>query len=874
MPPVVVAIAAAAAANAIATSAVVIAALGTVGAAVAGAIVGAVISYVGALAFAKKPKAADFGSIGDGLSGRTQMVRQPITSRKIIYGEVPASGPVTYLNVTNGNRKLSWLITLSGHSVEAIGDVWFGDTVALSGVSAGPAIGKYAGHATIWKGDGTTAGDADLLARMRATNSEWMVNHKQQGCAKLYIEFDYDPDVYTGGIPQVKTLVKGKNDIFDPRTETTGYTDNWSLVTADYIASTRGIDAGQSALLEDDLIAAANVCDEDIDLADGGTEKRYITAGVVDTEVSLGENLKQLINPGAGLVVNTGGYWSVLAGGYRTPEYTIDESWLSGPIRVRVLQSKRDLFNVVRGVYVSPETLWQPTDLPVLKSDVFIAQDGGQEIPVDREYLYTKSAACGQRLQKIGLFKNRQQAEVDLQCNLKAMALRVGDVVLFSRSVYGWDERPFEVIAWSWAIREENDNVYFGVDLTLRETSAETYDWATTDEKIVAASAISTLPGPGDVATPMGLDVTEVKYATRDGGGVKVKAVLEAGEADDAFVVSYQFENRLVGELEWTAFARVTDPFLELFDIDTGLYDWRVKAVNRIGASSGYVTVRHEIQGLGDKPATPTGLTISASGGFAFLRWNRSPDLDVSQGGRVRFRHCEAEVSATLATSVSIGDDVPGGDTMAVLPLKSGSYLVQFVDAVGEVSDPAIVSTTAATILEYSTYDTVVESPAFGGTHDGTIVDGDVLKLQGAGLFDDIVDFDAVSSLDAFGGIMTSGEYDFLSGMNFGSMARMRLTASVTVLIVNEVDLIDDRAGLVDDWADWDGDATVEADCSIWYRTTDDDPEMSPTWSEWQRLDNAEVYCQGVDYKAVLTVSDQSYNILVSDMRVTAAELA
>ncbi|RCK20069.1 hypothetical protein TH8_19545 [Thalassospira profundimaris] len=873
MPPVVVAVAAAAAAKAIATSAVVIAALGSIGAAVAGAVVGAVISYVGALAFAKKPKAPDLSALGSGLSNRTQMVRQPIVSRKIIYGEVAASGPVTYLNVTNGNRKLSWLITLSGHPVEAIGDVWFGDTIALEGEDDGPAIGKYAGYATIWKGDGTTAGDADLLAQMRATNSEWTVNHKQEGCAKLYIEFTYDQDVYAGGIPQVKCLVKGKNDIYDPRTETTGYTDNWALVTADYVASDVGISASIASVLEDDLIVAANVADEEITLAAGGTEKRYITSGVVDTEVSLGDNLRELINPGAGLVVNTGGYWSVLAGAYRTPEYTIDESWLAGPIRVRLLQSKRDLFNVVRGVYSSPDTLWQPTDLPVLKSDVFIAQDGGQEIPVNREYLYTPSAATGQRLQKIGLFKNRQQAEVDLQCNLKAMALRVGDVVLYSRSVYGWNEKPFEVIAWDWAIREEEDNVHFGVDITLRETSAETYDWSTDDETIVAASSISTLPGPGDVAPPDGLSVTEVKYSTRDGGGVKVKAVLVAGEADDGFVTQYQFESRELGVLDWTVYPRVTLPKLELFDMPTGIYDFRVKAASRV-AGSAYVTVRKEIQGLGDTPSTPTGVTISVSGGFVFLRWNRSPDLDVTQGGKVRFRHCQALAGASLSASTSIGDDVPGGDTMAVLPLKPGSYLVQFIDAVGTPSAPAIVTTDGATVLEYSTYGTVVESAAYDGTHDGTFVEGGVLSLEGEGLFDDIADFDAVASLDAFGGVRTSGEYDWGSGFDFGSKRRMRLTASVSVEVVNVVDLIDDRAGLVDDWADWDGEATGEGDCTIWIRTTDDDPNVSPVWSEWQRLDSAEVFCRAVDPKAVLTVSDQSYNIRVSDMRITAEELA
>ncbi|MHC8493439.1 phage tail protein [Thalassospira sp. SM2505] len=874
MPPVVVAVAAAAAANAIATSAVVIAALGSIGAAVAGAVVGAVISYVGALAFAKKPKTADLSSLGSGLSNRSQMVRQPIVSRKIVYGEVAASGPVTYLNVTNGNRKLSWLITLSGHPVEAIGDVWFGDTVAFKGEGTGNAIGKYAGYATIWKGDGTPAGDAALLAQMRATNSEWTVNHKQEGCAKLYIEFTYDQDVYAGGIPQVKCLVKGKNDIYDPRTETTGYTDNWALVTADYVASDIGISASIASVLEDDLIVAANVADEEITLAAGGTEKRYITSGVVDTEVSLGDNLRELINPGAGLVVNTGGYWSVLAGAYRTPEYTIDESWLAGPIRVRLLQSKRDLFNTMHGVYSSRDTLWQPTDLPVLKSDVFIAQDGGQEIPVDREYLYTPSAPAGQRLQKIGLFKNRQQGEVDLQCNLKAMALRVGDVVLYSRSVYGWDEKPFEVIAWDWAIREEEDNVHFGVDITIRETSAETYDWSTDDETIVAASSISTLPGPGDVATPDGLDVTEVQYQTREGGGVKSKAVLSAGVADDAFVVSYQFEHRQIGVLDWTVYPRVTDPELEIFDIPAGVYDFRVKAVNRLGASSGYVSLRREIYGLGGKPSAATGLTISALGGLAVLRWDRSPDLDVRMGGQVRFRWSPANSNPLVSESATIGAPVPGGDTMAVLPLKPGCYLLQFVDGSGSVSDATWVSTDGATVLEYGAVDELVESPAWSGDLDNLTVDDGSLKLVGSGMFDDIPVFDDVASLDAFGGIVASGLYTHASGHDFTTKSRRVISASVTLQTINVIDLFDQREGTVDSWASFDGETSGEGDAITWYRTTDDDPAGSPSWSSWQRLDRAEVYCRAVQYRTEVTVSDGSYNVLITDLRVRAESLS
>lgn len=840
--------------------------------AIAGAVVGGAISVAGASFFSSKPKSSG-GSIGSTLTDRTQMVRQSIATRSIVYGEVAASGPVTFMNVTNGKKKLQWLITLTGHPVEEIGDIWFGDTKVFEGSGTGNAIGKYAGYATFWKGDGTDAGDADLLAAMRARNTEWTVDHKQKDCAKLYIEFTYDQDVYASGIPQVKALVKGKNDIYDPRTETTGYTDNWALVTADYVSIADGVGSSYVSINEDDLIASANVCDEEVALAAGGTEKRYVVSGVVDTGNAIGDNLKELLNPGAGMACRAGGEWAIHAGYYRAPEYTIDESWLDGPIRMRTRQSKRDLFNTVRGVYASEGSLWQPTDLPVLKSAVFIAEDQGKEIAVNREFLYTTSAACGQRLQKQALFRNRQQIEVDLQCNLKGMAVRVGDVVGFTRSAYGWDNKPFEVVTWQFAPRNDGDVIRLGIDMTLRETSAEGYDWTTADEKIVAVSATTNLPSPSDVEDPDGLTVTEVKYSTRDGGGVKVKAVLQAGAADDGFVTRYQFESRVVGALGWTVYPQVTQPSLELFDIDTGIYDFRVKAVSVVGPGSDYVTVRKEIQGLGDTPATPTNVTISVSGGFVFLRWARSPDLDVTQGGKVRFRHDQALSGASLSTSTSIGDDVPGGDTMAVLPLKPGSYLVQFIDAVGTPSAPAIVTTDGATVLAYSTYDTVIESPAFGGAHSNTFVEDGKLALAGTGLVDDIADFDFVVSLDAYGGIVASGEYDFLSGMDFTTKTRMRLTASVTVQTVNVVDLVDDRTGLVDDWADWDGDASVEGDCSIWYRTTDDDPTGSPTWSEWQRLDSAEVYCRAVDYTAVLTVSDQSYNIQVSDMRVTAEEL-
>lgn len=873
MPQVAVAVVAAAAAKG-AAAALVAAGINAAVAAIAGAVIGGVISYAASAIFATKPKfdAPDLSK----LSGRSQMVRQPITTRKIVIGELPVSGPVTFFNVTDGKRKLQWLITLAGHSFAEIGDIWFGDQLVFSGTGNGEAIGRYAGYARFWKGLGTVDGDAALQAAMEARNpGKWTSAHRQYGCAKLYCELDWDADIYPGGIPQIKCMVKAKDDIHDPRTGTTGYSNNWALAVADFIAKDHGWGAGWDAIDEDELIASANVSDEDIDLADDGTEKRYTVNGILDTGAEPQDNLRDLLNPGGGMAVRSGRTWRVLAGYFRENEVIeITDDWMAGPVKYRPRQPGDKAFNTIRAVYAGPKSNWQPTDLPVRKSDAFIAQDGGKESAVDREYLLTSSDTAGQRLMQMEQHRARLEGEFDLVCNLKAFKVRLGSVVRMTRARNGFNLKPFEVV--NWRLRQDfiEDAPVLLIDLTLREIDQSAFEWSTTDEMIVAARGQSDLPRPWDVAPPDGLDVAEVQYQTREGGGVKSKAVLSAGVADDAFVVSYQFESRKIGVLDWTVYPRVTDPFLEIFDIPAGVYDFRVKAVNRAGASSAYVTLRREIYGLGGKPLAATGLTISALGGLAVLRWDRSPDLDVRMGGQVRFRWSPASSNPLVSESATIGAPVPGGDTMAVLPLKPGCYLLQFVDGSGSVSDATWVSTDGATVLEYGAVDELVESPAWSGGLDNLVVDGGSLKLVGSGMFDDIPVFDDITSLDGFGGIVASGLYTHASGHDFTTKSRRVISASVTLQTINVIDLFDQREGTVDSWASFDGETSGEGDAITWYSTTDDDPAGSPSWSSWQRLDRAEVYCRAVQYRTEVTVSDGSYNVLITDLRVRAESLS
>jgi hypothetical protein len=194
------------------------------------------------------------------IDGRATMVRQPITVRKTIYGMSKTSGPLTFLNVST-SKNLYILITLTGHEIESIDDVYFNEDI-LDFDSSGNVIGKYINNAVVKKGLGSTAGDSDLLNfLMSECPDKWTSNHKQEGCAKLLVKLSPNRDIYASGIPNISCVVRGKK-IYDPRTTLTKYTPNSSLCIRDYLISTVG--ALNSEIDDTILTAAANICDESV----------------------------------------------------------------------------------------------------------------------------------------------------------------------------------------------------------------------------------------------------------------------------------------------------------------------------------------------------------------------------------------------------------------------------------------------------------------------------------------------------------------------------------------------------------------------------------------------------------------------------------
>ena len=103
-----------------------------------------------------------------------------------------------------------------------------------------------------------------------------------------------------------------------------------------------------------------------------------------------------------------------------------------------------------------------------------------------------------------------------------------------------------------------------------------------------------------------------------------------------------------------------------------------------------------------------------------------------------------------------------------------------------------------------------------------------ILKFSWWRNFDDITDFDAVGSLDDFGGIGSEGTYDFggTAGgdtLDLGGVFSVDFKRHFLTEAFYPSDLFDSR-GLIDDITDFDGATATEVNAEMLIRVTQDDP--------------------------------------------------
>lgn len=485
----------------------------TVMAFVANTVTYAAIAYGLNRVLAKKPS---FPSLDTASLNNTITVKSATAPRQLIFGRVRTGGVLVYAETSGTNNEfLNLVIALAGHEVEEIGDIYFDDVVVP--LSSNAATGTYASYAWVYKHLGTAAQtvDTDLQTAVTATN--WSNNHRLRGIAYIYVKLKFNQNLFPGGIPNVSAIVKGRK-MLDTRDSTTAWSANWALCVRDYLTlSGLGLGADATEIDTTECSAAANVADEDVVLDDTTTEKRYTVNGVIDLSETPGSIINKLCSAGAGSVLYVGGKWVIRAGAYQTPTITFDEDDFRGPLSVQTKLSRREIFNGVKGVYVSEDNQWQPSDFPQIVNSTYTTEDGGERIWRDVELPFTTSNATAQRLAKIELERIRQQIIVRAPMKLTAMQCQVGDVVNLTNTRMGWSSKPFEVVDFTFSVENQNDAPALGVDLVLRETASAVWDWNDGEETVVDPAPNTNLFDPLTVEAASGLTLSTDNFVQVDG---------------------------------------------------------------------------------------------------------------------------------------------------------------------------------------------------------------------------------------------------------------------------------------------------------------------------------------------------------------------
>jgi hypothetical protein len=432
--------------------------------------------------------------------------------------------------------------------------------------------------------------DPDLLAEVPG----WDIDHRLQGIAYVYVRLQYSQDVFAHGIPNISAIVRGKR-VYDPRSQSIGYSKNVALCIRDYLTSDYGFNCQDTEINDNYFISAANICDEAVVLTTGGTQARYTANGSLDTATAPVENLNALVASMAGTVTYVQGQFRAHAGAYDPPVADLDPSMFAGKISIQTRPPRTELFNCVQGTYIDPSRSYAVTDFPPVTNSTYIANDGGTQIFKDIQLPLTNHPEAAQRISKVILEQGRQGIQLELTLNHNAMMLCAWDTVTYTDSTYGWDHKVFRVKKFS--------SAGIGpVVLSLQEESSASYNWNSGEATVIDAAPDTNLPDPLSVSVLQGVAFSS-RASTTPSGDTIYNLVLAWTQHPDAFVVHgglIEIQYKLSSDTDWRP-SFFVDGALTFTDILTSAvnisYDLRARAINSLGVRSNWTELDHAIIG-------------------------------------------------------------------------------------------------------------------------------------------------------------------------------------------------------------------------------------------------------------------------------------
>ena len=417
--------------------------------------------------------------------------------------------------------------------------------------------------------------------------------------------------------------------------------------------------------------------------------------------------------------------------------------------------------------------------------------------------------------------------------------------------------------------------------ITGLEHNTSKYDFVE-DGLALQPRAISTLNQIP--ASPTGISVSERLVEA----GNRVTTEVEISWVNVQFASAYQVSFKTDGTASFQTVGDTPYNNITLLTDEVGKFTFRVVAMSAIGKRSVPTDLTTNIAGNTAAPAAVQGFSMIPVNGQARLTWSEATDLDVKVGGYVLLRHTPSLTNASWQNSASISEEIAGSATEAYADLKQGTYLAKFVDSGGRRSiDAALIEFTKPDLDNVVNINTQTEDPSFAGTKTNLEVDTDTneLVLTGDGSESAslglIILEDGSSSLLLEAGdnivqqgndsLNTSGTYLFANNpITLSDIYSVSLESKLKVRgFFPFTKFIDEEADF-DAIDDFDGDAPQSSDVQLYIRTTQDDPNGSPTWTSWRKFNNAEFKARAYELKAEYASESSTAQLGIQELEVTS----
>ena len=449
--------------------------------------------------------------------------------RRIIYGQNKVSGMYVIPPLTSGstNQYLHQVLAIAAHECQSLGAVYFNETeVGTIGAVSGTiddgkvSTGTYANKAWIRRYTGTDSQTVDYILTT-AFPLQWTSAHRGRGVAYIAIQFEFDQNIYKTGKPEVTMLVQGAK-LYDPRLDSTqttipgsgshrvddsstwAYSTNPALCLANYLISARLGMAEDTTRIDWDLVAdAADICDENVSIPGGTTQKRYTCNVVIETSETFQSNIETLVSAMNGACYYSGGKWRMFAGAWSSSQFSLSEADLvNSGLEVTTAFAYNERWNSVRGSFMDPTRNYQQVEFEPIVSSTYVTADGEQtwrdfpQMTCTSQYEAQRNAILVNRQSRNGI-------SVVMRCGMSAWKIRPFETGTVTISELGWSSKTVRCESWRF------DPQGF-VELVLREEASTDWSDPATGDYVVpgtitAPSAGVYTPSPPTNLTAVGL---------------------------------------------------------------------------------------------------------------------------------------------------------------------------------------------------------------------------------------------------------------------------------------------------------------------------------------------------------------------------------